>query len=552
MSTHRAPRSRFHVALVADTLRSYRVSAAVWVAAGGLTMYGMALAIAVEMKDFPGGAQALAASIYPSAEAMRPMRWPAERLDTLGGYLTYHNVILLNLILAIYGAVQGARAIRGGEERHAVEEILAAGTSRLAVVRDRAVGFVVTMAVMCLGIGVATAAGVAGGGEPNLAGSLITMGTAGLVGIVGYALGLLISQLTSSARAAAGASSAVLTVLYVATNTGSGLGLVNGIRFVSPFHYANASRALVPGNGLDLAATGVLVAMAAVLVGLAAWAFASRDYAAPLWARRSTVDATRAGRVPTAMLGSIWTATLRRGRFGLLAWATGAAVGMVVLAALQPAVMDVWSAFDFIGVIAGGGPGVGAQDLYWSFSGAMVSPVVAAFVISQASGWVADLADGRVEMVLAGPVSWTRLVWERLVALIVGVVAVTAVALGALVIAGTAVGGTLDVAGLGRTAVECVLLGAALGAVAAVLVAWLRRSAAMRVLAVVVGTSYVMGYVIPLFDWPDWLNRLSVFWAFGQPYLEWPGSGRLATMLLLAVPGALLAAMIAERTPKVA
>lgn len=74
----------------------------------------------------------------------------------------------------------------------------------------------------------------------------------------------------------------------------------------------------------------------------------------------------------------------------------------------------------------------------------------------------------------------------------------------------------------------------------------------MRMLAVVVVTSYVMGYVIPLFDLPDWLNRLSVFWAFGQPYLEWPSSARLATMLLLAVPGALLAAMIAKRTPKVA
>lgn len=190
--------------------------------------------------------------------------------------------------------------------------------------------------------------------------------------------------------------------------------------------------------------------------------------------------------------------------------------------------------------------------MYWSFSGAMVSPVVAAFVISQAPGWVADLADGRVEMVLAGPVSWSRLVWERLIALVVGVVVVTAVALGGLLVAGTAVGGTFDMAGLGRTAVERVLLGAALGAVAAILVAWLRRSAAMRMLAVVVVTSYVMGYVIPLFDLPDWLNWLSVFWAFGQPYLEWPSSARLATMLLLAVPGALLAAMIAKRTPKVA
>jgi ABC-2 type transport system permease protein len=538
---------------VADTVRTHRVSTAVWVLAGGLTMYGMALAIAVEMKDFPGGSQALAASIYPSAEAMRPMRWPAERLDTLGGYITYHNVILFNLILAIYGAVQGARTIRGGEERHAVEEILAAGTSRLAVVRDRTAGFVLMMLVISLGLGLATAAGVAGGDEPNLAGALITMGTAGLVAIVGYALGLLVSQLTSSARTAAGASSAVLTVLYVATNTGSGLGALDGIRFVSPFHYANASRALVPGHGLDLAATGALVAMAVVLLAFAAWAFASRDYAAPLWARRrTTADATRAAKVPTVMLGSVWAAALRRGRFGLLVWAAGTAAWMVVMAALQPAVMDVWSAFDFIGAIAGGGPGVDAEDAYWSFSGAMISPVVAAFVISQASGWVADLADGRVEMVLAGPVSWSRLVWERLVALVVGVAVVTVAALGGLFVAGTAVGGTFDVGGLGRVALECVLLGAALGAVAAILVAWLRRGAAMRVLAVVVGASYLLGYFVPMFGWPDWLNRLSVFWAFGQPYLEWPASSGLATMLVLAVPGALLAAAIAERTVKVA
>lgn len=537
---------------MADTIRTHRVSTAVWALAGGLTMYGMALAIAVEMKDFPGGSQALAASIYPSAEAMRPMRWPAERLDTLGGYLTYHNVILFNLILAIYGAVQGARAIRGGEERHAVEEILAAGTSRAAVVRDKAAGFVLMMLVISLGLGLATAAGLAGGNEPDLTGSLIAMGTAGLVGIVGYALGLLVSQLTSSARTAAGASSAILIVVYVATNAGSGLGALDVIRFMSPFHYANASRALVPGHGLDLAATGALVAMAVVLLALTAWAFANRDYAAPLWSWRTRAAAAPAAKVPTVMLGSIWTATLRRGRFGLLVWAAGTATGMVLMAALQPAVMDVWSAFDFIGAIAGGGPGIGPEEVYWSFSGAMVSPVVAAFVISQASGWVADLADGRVEMVLAGPVSWSRLVWERLVALVVAVVVVTVVALGGLAVAGTAVGGTFDVAGLGRVAVECVLLGAALGAVAAILVAWLRRSAAMRVLAVLVGASYILGYFVPMFGWPDWLNRLSVFWAFGQPYLEWPASTGLVTMLVLAVPGALLAAAIAERTVKVA
>lgn len=252
------------------------------------------------------------------------------------------------------------------------------------------------------------------------------------------------------------------------------------------------------------------------------------------------------------MLGSVWTAVLRRGRFGLLVWAVGSAAWMLVMASLQPAVMDVWSAFDFIGAVAGAGPAVTAEDMYWSFVGEIVSPVIAAFVITQASGWVADLAQGRVEMVLAGPVSWSRLVWERLVALVAGVAVLTVVALGGLAAGAAAVGGDLDVAGLGRVAVDCVLLGAALGAVAAVVVAWLGRGAAVTALAVVVGAAYMLAYFVPVFGWPDWLNRLSVFWAFGNPYLAWPASTGLATLLVLAVPGALLAAAIAERTPKVA
>jgi ABC-2 type transport system permease protein len=523
----------------------------VWVALGGVAMYGMAFGIASEMDEFPGGREALAASVTASAEAMRLLRWPAERLDTLGGYLTFHNVILINFMFAIYGAVQGSRAVRGAEESHTLEEVLAAGASRAAVVRDRAVGFAVTAFAISLGIGLATAAGLAGAGEPDLAGSLITMGTVGLVGMVGFALGLLVSQVTASARTAAGASGAVLTALYLATNMGDELGPLAGIQFVSPFHYANASRALVPGHGLDLPATAALVAMTIGLLALAAWAFARRDYAAPLWSRPAPPPATSV-KVPTVMLGSVWTAALRRGRAGVAIWAVGAAIGTALMAALQPAVMEVWSAFDFIGALTGGGPGVGAETTYWSYSSDIVMPVIAAFAIAQASGWVADLAQGRVEMLLAGPVSWSRLVLERLLALVVGVVTMTVLALASLAVGGMAVGGTLDAAGLGRAAVGCVLMGAALGGAAAVVVAWVRRGAAVTVLAIVVGGSYLVSLFVPMFGWPEWLNRLSVFWAIGHPYLAWPTAGGLATLLILAVPGALVAAAIAERTPKVA
>ncbi len=136
-----APRVPQRGSLVRDTLRSHRVGALAWSVGGALAMLGTAAALAAEMEDFPGGPAGLAASVSAGAEAMRLLRWPAERLDTLGGYLTYHNVILFNLFLAIYGLVQGARDIRGAEERGALEEVLATGHTRAAVVRDRAIGF---------------------------------------------------------------------------------------------------------------------------------------------------------------------------------------------------------------------------------------------------------------------------------------------------------------------------------------------------------------------------------------------------------------------------
>lgn len=82
--------------------------------------------------------------------------------------------------------------------------------------------------------------------------------------------------------------------------------------------------------------------------------------------------------------------------------------------------------------------------------------------------------------------------------------------------------------------------------------AWLRSSLAVIVLAVFVGASFLLSYLAPMFDWPDWVNRLSVFAAFGHPYLEWPPWQGLAVLAVLAIPGALAAAAIAERTPKMA
>lgn len=49
-----------------------------------------------------------------------------------------------------------------------------------------------------------------------------------------------------------------------------------------------------------------------------------------------------------------------------------------------------------------------------------------------------------------------------------------------------------------------------------------------------------------------WVSRLSVFGAFGHPYLEWPPLSGTLMLLVLAIPGGLVAAAMADHTPKVA
>jgi ABC-2 type transport system permease protein len=527
------------------------VGAAAWVGFGAVASYVMTRALETEMETYPGGAVAFAESLRPGLEALRPMRWPAERLDTLGGYLSYHNLTLITLSLALYAAVRGAAALRAGEDHHSLEEVLATGWPRAAVVRDRAIGFLVVMTAISVGLAAGVGVALAAAGQPDWSGSLVAHLTGGLVAMVGYGLGLLVSQLTRRARTASGVSAAVLVTLYVLTNLWDELGPLGAVRFVSPFHWANASRALVPGHGLDLPATAALVAMASGLVVLAAMAFERRDYRGVLWSRRPSPRTERRPVVQRRMLGSFWASAVLRGRLGLVWWAlTGAALA-ALMAFLEPIVMDVWDAFE--GYFGGAGvAGTGPEELYLSFSGEVIMPVIAAYVLTQASGWTADLAQGRVEAVLAGPVSWARLVTERVVAVAAGLTVLTAGSLGGLVAAAAAVGIPMQATGLLRLALGCVLLGLTIAGVASLLVVLLRTSVTVTALAVFVGLSYLLGLMGPMLRWPDWVSRLSVFTAFGHPYLEWPTWGGTLLLLTLALVGTAAAAALAERTPKVA
>jgi ABC-2 type transport system permease protein len=514
-------------------------------------MYAIAAGFDAEVARFAGGAPAMAESMRPGVEAMRLLRWPADRLDTLGGYLTYHNVTLFVLFITLYAAVQGVHAIRGAEPSGVPALLLAAGRSRTGVLVDRAVGFAIVLGLISLGLGAGLAVAMAAGGQPDIGGSFVTAAAVGLCAYTGYALGVLLSQLTPSARSASGLAALMLTGLYLMTNVWDEIGPLGLVRYISPFYAFDQSRALVPGAGLHLPSTLALIAAVAVLLIAAGWANRRRDYASGLWAF-SRRTAKPLGRVQRPALDHVWTATLLRQRFGLLGWALAAAAGMTMMAWLEPAVADMWNEFQYTQRLLGADPSHSVADQYLAMAGQFIVPIVIAYVITQANGWVSDLRQGRVELLLSAPLSWPRLIWQRLLATLAGAAVITAFAIAALAVTATAVGAGIDPVGLARLGADTLLLTGALAAVAAVVVAWLRSSAAVAALALFVAGSYLLVYLVPLFAWPDWVNRTTIFGAYGNPYLDLPAASGLILLTVLAAGGGVLAAFVADRSAKAA
>jgi ABC-2 type transport system permease protein len=536
--------------LIADTVQMRWRGAVIWVLGGSAAMYFMALALRSEMARFEGGREGLAASVQAGAEAMRLLRWPAERLDTLGGYLTYHNLTLFAYFLSLYAVVQASRAIRGAETSQALEPVLATGRTRAGVLLARATGFALVLLAISIGLGLGIAVAMAAGGEPNLAGSLLTSLAMGVCAFVAYALGAAISQLIGTARSAAGVGAFIVTVLYLLTNVWDRIGSVGVIRFVSPFYYFGQSRALVPGHGFGVLAVAVSLGMAVALLAVAAWAFERRDVGAPLWVRRARHVAPTT-RVQRPALRALWSATVVRERTSLLVWCASVAVWMGLMAWLEPNVIDVWNKFDFARNLTAIDPRFSPSDHYLSFAAEILAPIVAALVVTRAAGWVADLQQGRVEIVLSAPLSWAGLVGQRLAALLAEAAVVVTGGITGLVIGALVVGADLYGLGLVRLAAMIYLLAAGLGALAALLVAWLRTTVAVTTLSVCLGASYLFVLLVQLFGWPDWLTRVSIFGAVGHPYLQGPPVEGLVFLSALAVVGTTLAAVMAQRSAKV-
>jgi ABC-2 type transport system permease protein len=252
------------------------------------------------------------------------------------------------------------------------------------------------------------------------------------------------------------------------------------------------------------------------------------------------------------MLHSLFTKTLYDARRALVGWAAGLLGTVAMVVAMYPTVRtgsyqrSVQEAPEALLRAFGMDRGIdivsGAGYLGGYLFGFMLPMLLLMFAIAAGAGAVAGEEDrGTLDLLVANPISRTRVLAEKFAAL-----AVMAVLLGLVVLAGVLAGGPLvglevGVAGLAAAVASQTLLAILFGGVAmAVGAATGGRGLAIGVGAAAAVAAYLVHSLAPLAAALEPLRQLSpIWWATGNDPLQ-HGLG-VGLLVLVAVLGAVLA-----------
>lgn len=214
--------------------------------------------------------------------------YPQEIMDAMGitdltspeGYLggtTYG--ILGPILILIFAASFGARAIAGEEEAGRLDVLLAHPVTRWRVVIERAAAMIVALALagLVLLLGMIVMAGVAEFESIGVANLAAASGQLVLLGLFFGALALAIGALTGSRGLALGLVAIVGVLTYFANNLGPSVDWLAWSQNVSPFHYYSGGEPL--RHGFQALDSLVLLGASLVLVALAIIGFERRDVA---------------------------------------------------------------------------------------------------------------------------------------------------------------------------------------------------------------------------------------------------------------------------------
>ena len=451
------------------------------------------------------------------------------KLGTLGGYMTWKYGALFALGTALWSILALSGTLAGEASRGSLDIVAAApfGKRRIALEKLAAHLTMLWLAMAFIAIMIVVSSNAFG--DATL-GDRISIESA-----VGFALwaGFIAMFFGGLALALApflgrSGSAGVAGLAMVALWAASGLEVGGPLVLLSPFHWTADHIPLVgfydwPG----LAAVGVV---AVVLLGLGVELFRRRDLgvtaglglpALPedVLGVRGPVSRAFGDELPRALSWGIG--------FGLMGALLASLVGPFADQIKKDPSLSSTLAGVFRGLelqTAGGWLQLYAELLY------IAAGLAAATFVSK---WASDETDGRLEEILAVPMTRARWVIAGGVGAILAVVVMTvllAAGIGLGAVAGGATMGDAIVgtASLGLFAAAIVGVGVAVGGL------W-RTSLAAEIAALVVVATYLVDLLAPPLNLPDWVHQLALTAHLGQPMIgQWDLAGVVACVVIAA------------------
>jgi ABC-2 type transport system permease protein len=475
----------------------------------------------------------LANDLGPAAQGLagKPVN-----VGTMGGYVQWKYGPVLLLIAAFWSILALSGTLAGEARRGSLDLVAASPMSRRRIAAEKVAAHVALLTVVAAAT--ALAAWAAGAAFAKLPGDQVPLAAA-----VGFALWIWLMALASGGLAfvlaqflgratAAWIAGVVLVAGPVLTNYKTLVPALSGVARLTPWAWTAGH---LPLAGQDDWGSLVPVAvLAAVLLPLGIEAFARRDLGAT-----SAVPVPALPPVALGLGGPVGRSLGERLPLAL-AWGLGLGAFGLAMAAGSRSLADAFATSpDLARTVQGVFPGYDLTSA-GGFLQLMVQLlyVVAGFAaVTLVSGWASDETSGRVELLLAAPLS--RRSWMLRSGL--GVLAAIALMTATLALAtglGAALAGSDALTPMAGT-LALGLFAAALAGIGFAVAGLARPSAAAATVAVVVVATYLIDLLVPALDLPQGLHRLALTAHLGQPMAGvWDAAGVVAC-LVLAVGGLL-------------
>ena len=500
----------------------------------GIVFLGVTGAIATQFST-PESRAEMVALINSVPAILAGLAGPIVNVGTLGGYLQYKYGSFFPLLLSLWSVLALSGTLAAEAQRGSLEFLASTGLSRRRIALEKLSGHLtglgITFLVTLISIAIAGSAfATLPGDELSLAqafGYSIWMVLMALAaGSVAFALGPFIGR-----GAAAGIAGFITIAGFVLNGYQAPVPQIAPLANLTWFGWTNAHLPLA--GQFDWPSVALLAIFDIVLLVIGVLAFARRDIGIT-----STVPTPSLPRALVGLRGPV-SRSIGHNLSAAIAWGLGIGVFGLLLAGSSGSFTDALNnSPDFMSLLNGFFPNIdfasvgGFLQLLFIEIGIVLIGLAAATLVS---GWGSDETSGRLEFLLATPLSRMRWAASGGVGVLVDMALIVVLTAVGIAIGGATAGGDLATPLAGTLVLF--FYGAALIGIGIAAGGIFGTRLATPVVAVVVLLTWLLQVLGPLFKLPDFVQQLALTNHYGQPMVGVWDWGGIALSAVIAVAG---------------